>query len=85
MKVATTKVFQRIENISDAVFTDGNTYILQVKQGACEVYASASEPQEGFLVRDFEKFEFTKESGESLWIRGHFPTINNVELVISGQ
>lgn len=79
-KINTLNNYQKVSDLIGLTFEDDKTYTLQV-QGRAYIINSATVPTEGgFLLKDNQIVNFTKEAGVDFYIKTNFwlPCVLNI-------
>lgn len=79
-KINTNNNYQKVSDLTGLTLEDNKTYTLQV-QGRAYIINSATLPTKGgFLLKDNQIINFTKEAGVDFYIRTNFwlPCVLNI-------
>lgn len=72
--------YEDLETITSLTFSEGTKYTMQAQNagGELTICIASSKPTDGgFIMQDLEKFEYTPESGNKLYVKtGTYGKVN---------
>lgn len=61
--------YKKLADLTGAVFEDGKTYLLQIRNPATIIISAEAPESGGFYISNNEIFSYTKTAGEDLYIK----------------